>query len=370
MIVPGRIYSIAHKEARHIFRDPLTLAMAVGMPVLLVTFFGFVYNFDVRNVRLVTFDHDQTLQSRQLADVFAGSQYFKVSGAVDSGSPVDLVDKEAAKAVLVIEPGFGKDIARGATAKAQILLDGADNQTAGVVMTYLAGVQKAAPARLLDRKISEPVELRTRFLFNPELNSRWFVVPGLFVVIMGILSILLTALTIAREWETGSMELLLSTPAQPAEIIIGKLAPYVVLGLGGVLFVYLAARFGFGIPFRGSHVLFLFACLMFLSTTLAQGLMISVITRQQQLAMQMANMTGLMPSLLLSGFIFPVESMPTFFRYLTAVIPARWFMMICRGIFLKGEGLADLAKPLTILAIINFVFIVRAVKKFKKDLEP
>ena len=214
------------------------------------------------------------------------------------------------------------------------------------------------------------MELRTRFLFNPELNSRWFIVTGLFVVAVGVLSILLTALTVAREWETGSMELLLSTPVRPLEIILGKLAPYMGLCLGAVALVYAAARLAFGVPFRGNHLVFLLACVLFLACTLAQGLLISVVTRQQQLAMQLSNITGLLPATLLSGFIFPVESMPLFFRVLTSLLPPRWFIDCCRGIFLKGAGLRELAVPLGALTLIATGLILLATKKFKRDLEP
>lgn len=364
-----RARSIARKEIHHIWRDPFTLAMALGMPVALVLFFGFVYDFNVRDISLYVFDRDQTKQSRELKDVFSSSQYFKVHTGAANVEPLPLLDSERAKAVLVVEPGFAKKIERGEGAPVQMTVDGADNQSAGVIVGYLAGIQASANERLLGQRVAPPIKLDSRYMFNSELNSRWFVIPGLVTVVIGILSILLTALTVAREWESGSMELLLSTPVQPMEIIIGKLTPYTVLGLGGVALVYIAARLGFGVPFKGSHLLFIITCLMFLSTCLSQGLVISVVTRQQQLAMQLANISGMLPSLLLSGFIFPVESMPTFFVYFTSFIPAKWFMMICRGIFLKGAGVMDLMKPLVALSIINSFFLFVAARKFKKDLE-
>lgn len=378
----SRALSMAKKEVRHILRDKLTLAMALGMPVLMVLFFGFVFDFDVRDIRMTVVDRDQTTSSRQFIDVFRGSKFFLIDEKPAQKKPLRLLESEQAKAVLIIEPGFGKDIRRGQSASVQIVIDGADNQTASVIAGYLAGIQRAAVRKLFPsgpvvhghkaqlRMSPAPINLQTRFLFNTELNSQWFIIPGLTVVVVGILSILLTALTVAREWESGSMELLLSTPVQPFEIIVGKLAPYTILGLGGIVLVYLAARLGFGVPFKGNHVLFVISCLMFLATTLSQGLVISVITRQQQLAMQMANMTGMLPSLLLSGFIFPTESMPAFFQVITSIIPARWFMQICRGLFLKGSELTDLTKPFIALAVIQFLMLMLAARKFKRDLEP
>jgi ABC-2 type transport system permease protein len=366
----SRILSIAKKEVKHIIRDPFTLALALGLPLILVTFFGYAINFDVRNIRLFSIDRDHTRASRELIEVFDSSEFFKVTSGLSRPKLLHALDIEKASVILVIEPNFGKDLGLGKTAEAQVVLDGADNSTAGVILGYLAGIQKAAIKKLTKSSSASLIELKTRFIFNPELNSRWFIIPGLAVVVMAILSVLLTALTVAREWENGSMELLLSTPVKPIEIIMGKLAPYVFLGLASVFLIYLIARVGFGVPFLGSHMLFLVCCLLFLGTTLSQGLLISVVTRQQQIAMQLSIVTGLLPSLLLSGFIFPIENMPIFFQYFTAILPARWFIMICRGIFLRGAGISELFKPFLVLGIMNLLLITISTKRFKRDLEP
>ena len=212
--------------------------------------------------------------------------------------------------------------------------------------------------------------IRTRFLFNPELNSRWFIVPGIFVIIVGLISSLLTALTVAREWENGSMELLMSTPVRPLEIILGKIGPYLAMSLFSVILVYGLARLVFAVPFEGSHLVFLLATGMFLAATMAQGLVISVVTRQQQLAFQLAMNTGMLPIQLLSGFIYPVESMSPFFRYLTTILPARWYMTIARALFLKAPTLTMLAKPFGALTVLSVLFVMFALRKFKMDLEP
>ncbi|HRY29929.1 MAG TPA: ABC transporter permease [Elusimicrobiota bacterium] len=365
-----RALSIARKEVRHIRRDPFTLAAGLGIPVLLVLFFGFVMDFDVRDIRLLVQDADRSRASRELLELFRASGHFDARSADPVADPAALLAREKAKAVLVIPPGFGRDRDRGVPARAQVLLDGADNSTAGVILSYVAGIQQAAARRGAGADAAEPVEVRTRFLFNPELNSRWFVVPGLAAVVIGLLAVLLTALTVAREWENGSMELLLSTPVRPLEILVGKLAPYVALGMGGVLLVYLTARFVFDVPFEGSHALFFSASFLFLGAALGQGLLISVTTRQQPLAMQLGIVTGLLPSLLLSGFVFPIESMPLFFRALTALLPVRWYMTVTRGIFLRGAGPADLWVPLTVLTAMSLALSALALKKFKTDLEP
>ena len=366
---PHRAWSVARKEVMHILRDPFTLSLALGLPVMLVTFFGYAIDFEVRDIRLAVADRDAGPAARRLKEIFSASGYFRVLET--QGNPVGMIDARQADAALFLEPGFSRDALGGKPAKAQFVLDGSDNSKGAVMVAYLPGIQRAAAARIYGAApAAAPLSVETRFLFNPELSSRWFMVPGLGAIIIGLLAILLTAMTVAREWENGSMELLLSTPVRPLEIIIGKLAPYGLLVLTGVFFVYLAARLVFGVPFLGSHLLFLAACLLFITAALSQGLFISVVTRQQQVAMQLAIISGLLPSMLLSGFIFPVESMPAFFRYFTMILPPRWFMVAARGIFLKGSGLRELAVPLAALAGLSLLLLALALKKFKTDLEP
>ena len=365
-----RVLAIARKEVMHILRDPFTAGMALGLPIILVVYFGFAIDFDFRNVKLALYDFDNTRQSRELADVFLASGYFKLDkGAFPAGMTGE-VETEKDFGSVVVSPGFGRKIASGDSGDVQILIDGADNQKTGIITRYLGSMQKAVAARLTGQAPAAPVEIRTRFLYNPELNTRWFIVPGLIVIVVGLLSILMTSLTVAREWENGSMELLLSTPVQPMEIVVGKIFPYVAIGLMGTVLVYATARLVFGVPFEGSHLLLILAVLIFIIASLAQGILISVTMRQQSKSMQLSFISGFLPSLLLSGFIFPVESMPLFFRYLTALLPPRWFMTIIRALFLKGSNLFELAVPFTALILLSFIPIIAASKRFKKDLEP
>jgi ABC-2 type transport system permease protein len=279
------------------------------------------------------------------------------------------VAAERAKAALVIPPRFEKDLLAGRAGRAQILIDGADNSTVGPVSDYVATIQTLASERIAGADLTPSYELRTRFLFNPELNSRWFVIPGLTVVIMAILSIFLTALTVAREWENGSMELLLSTPIEPLEIIVGKAAPYALLASVSISFVYVIARTVFGVPFVGHLWVFALGCAIFLVTYLAQGLLISITTRQQTIAMQVSMLTGMLPSNMLSGFIFPIASMPKFFWYFTMLLPARWFMVIARHTFLEGSSLAQLVGPFAALSVSCVVMVTLATRKFKRTRE-
>jgi len=321
-------------------------------------------------VALAVWDADRTQSSRRLLDTFGSSEYFLIQHAGSPQEAMNLVSAERARAALIIPPRFETDLFSGRGAEAQILVDGSDSSTVGPVLGYVGRIQYIASQRIGGFDLEPPYEMRTRFMFNPELNSQWFMVPGLTVVVMSLLSVLMTALTVAREWENGSMELLLSTPVQPLEIIAGKLAPYGVLGIVTIVIVYVVARTIFNVPFVGNLWVYGFGALLFLVTYLAQGLLISVVIRKQMLAMMIALLSSLMPSFLLSGFIFPLESMPKFFQYMTMVFPARWFMQISRDTFLKGTSLFDLGVPFLALAGTCTLMIVLSVNRFKSDLEP
>lgn len=366
----SRTRAIAQKEMYHILRDPFTLALSIGLPIFMTFVFGYAIEFNVKNIHLAVHDADQSQTTRQLVESFGSSQYFLIDYISSPMEAQKAISGEKDRAALIIPGNFQKDLFSGRNAQAQVLLDGSDNSTVGPILSYTQTIQKQASQKLANFNPPQPFELKTRFLFNSELNSRWFVIPGLVVVIMAILTVLLTTLIVAREWENGSMELLLSTPVEPIEIIIGKLLPYGVLALLAVVFLYLISRTIFGIPFRGSLLVFGFGCILFLITYLAQGLLISVIARKQQIAMQIGIMSGLLPAQLLSGFIFPIESMPLFFQYLTMLLPARWFMVIARQSYLKGSTFLEMGIAFFALSLGCTVMIGLATRKFKKDLEP
>ncbi|MBU0745102.1 MAG: ABC transporter permease [Gammaproteobacteria bacterium] len=364
-----RAVAIAQKEVYHIIRDPFTIALSIGLPIFMVIVFGFAIEFNVKNIHLAVYDADKTQTSRGLIDTFGKSAYFIIDDVSSPEVAEQSIMRDRDRAALIIPGGFQKELFAGRISPVQLLLDGSDNSTVAPILSYLASIQKIAAKRLADFDPAQNIDIKTRFLFNSELNSRWFVIPGLMVAIMSILSVLLTALTVAQEWENGSMELLLSTPAEPLEIIVGKLVPYAILGLGSVIFVYAVSRLLFCVPFRGNLFVFGFGSVLFLVTYLAQGLLISIVTRSQHIAMQFAMLTGLLPAQLLSGFIFPIESMPTFFRYFTMILPARWFMVISRESYLKGSTFFDLWIPFLALVVLGWTMIFLATRKFKRDLE-
>ena len=363
-----RILSIANKERHHILRDPYALTIAIIVPVFIVLVFGMVIDFDVRDVKISFLDQDQTSTSRELLKRFDSSGYFVLSKSVKGIDEAFLTLEEGKeKAYIHIPPQFEKRVLGGEVAQIQVVLDGADNSTAGVVLGYLGKLNGFLNNSVLEKRF--PNLINERYIFNPQLQSSWFVVPGLSAIVLALISILLTSLTVSKEWENGSMELLLSTPVKPIEIILGKMLPYLLIGLFALFLVLVVAFFVFGIPFTGNFLVFLVASIIFLVSCLAQGMLISVIAKNQQLSMQISMITGLLPSLLLSGFIFPVENMPKFFYYFTSFLPARWYIQISRSIFLKSAGILDVVLPLVLLFLLAMLLVFLALKKFKPNLE-
>ncbi|GHS92179.1 ABC transporter permease [Alphaproteobacteria bacterium] len=370
MVNQRRTVAIFNKEIRHILRDPFTLIFSLVMPVVMVLLFGTAIEFNVREVPTVYVDQDHSQTSRTFLNTLGSSQYFKITPVASAHEGIRWIERERARAMIIIPPQFEHFLLGAQEGKLQVLVDGTDNSSGNALVGYLGAIQAKTLQNLSksDHPASEGA-LKTRFLYNPELSSRWFTVPALTAVVMAILSILLTALTISREWENGSMELLLSTPVRPMEVVLGKMLPYALLGLISVFVVYIIARTLYGIPFIGQLWIFWVATLMFLLTYLGQGLLISTLIRNQQAAIQFALMIGMMPSMLFSGFIFPIEHMPTFFQGITACFPARWYVTIVRDQFLKGSSALELFLPLFMLFVFTCMAIRLCTKTFKGNLE-
>jgi ABC-2 type transport system permease protein len=363
-----RCKSIFQKETKHILRDPFTLILAVIIPLLIVMILGNSIEFNLKEISTVVVDHDKTKESQELIRTFNSSNYFKTYFKDSPSEAFQEILKENARVVLYIPPDFDKNIASGQIAKAQILLDGANNSTVTAVNSYLYNISTMASAKITNTPIQNEF-LKTRLLFNPELNSKWFAIPGLTAVIVAIVCILLTSLTICKEYELGSMELLLSTPIEPTEIIIGKVIPYAFLGWAGFCIVYFASKFVFDVPFFGNFWILLLATMIFIIDYLAIGMYISVTARQQQVAVQIALILGLLPTALLSGFVFPVEYMPKLLQYFAMIFPAKWYMTVIRAEFLKASPISDLMMPLIILSSQGIIVICATVSKFRRTLE-
>ena len=366
-----RTKAIFAKEFKHIFRDPFTLMMALLLPLLIVLILGNAIEYNVKSIDLAYWDHDKTQASRKLIETFGSSDYFRPYDVASPKEGLSDLTAERAKMVLIIPPDFEKEIMAGRTGTVQIMLDGADNSSISAIMTYLSTINVNAIYKIRDVPVSKETVLaiKTRHLFNPELNSRWFAVPGISAVIIALVAIMLTALTVCKEWEQGSMEMLLSTPVSKLEIMIGKLLPYAVLSFCGFWIVFLAARIIFSVPFQGSYLILISATLLFILGYLAMGLYISVISHEQQIAVQYASFVGLLPTALLSGFIFPVEYMPKIFQWVSAVFPARFYVELTRDQFLKGSTFEDLSYVFIAMSAQTIILMTACVIGFKRTLE-
>lgn len=371
MISLRRTAAILRKECMHILRDPFTLIFSLIMPIVMVLMFGSAIEFNVRNVPTDYLDQSHSQASRVFLNTLSSSGYFKTHAVDSTREGTQRLEREQSKALVVIPPDFESRLLGKGQGKLQILLDGTDNTSGTALSGYLGTIHAKTMKNLFqgDTQAVSPITLKTRFLFNPELNSQWFIVPALAAVVMAILSILLTALTISREWENGSMELLLSTPVRATEVILGKMIPYAFLGLFAVVLLYILARTLYGLPFVGSPLLFWVSTLLFLVTYLGQGLLVSTMIHNQQAAVQIALVLGLLPTMMFSGFIFPIESMPQGFQYLTAIFPARWYVQIARNQFLQGSMFHELIIPFAVLIFYVYAIVQLCILKFKENLE-
>jgi ABC-2 type transport system permease protein len=374
-----RVLALMRKEALHIRRDPRSLYLAVGLPVIMLLLFGYAITLEVRRMPVGVIDQDGSPAGRELIARVTSTGYFELKRlSADFGGAVRALDDGTVRIFLVLPHGFAKALARGENASVQLLVDGSDSNSALIAMGYLSQIiQDYSRSILLERIRSRGgeltalpgVDMRTRIWYNPDLKNAYFVVPGVIAVVMMIMAVILTSLTVAREWETGTMEQLIATPARPFEIVLGKLLPYFVLGLVQMTLVVLFGRLLFRVPLRG-NLLFLFgiSCL-FLICGLGEGLLISVAAKSQQLAFSLSILTSLLPTYLLSGFAFPIASMPPFIRAVTAIVPARYYLAAIRAVFLKGTGPAALWSEIGPLALFAVVIVALCARKMKLRLE-
>ena len=367
----SRLLAIARKEVIQLRRDPRSLAMAFLMPALLILLFGYVISFDVKDIRLAVLDEDRSARSRELVDAFTGSGYFRVAARLaryaDAGP---LLERGAVRMVLVVPPGFARDLGAGRPAAVQALVDGGDANTAAIALNYARAIVLAYSARAVLRgtTLAAPVSTESRVWYNEELKSSNMIVPGLIAVVMMVVAAMLSSLTIAREWERGTMEQLAATPVHRVEVIFGKLAPYLAIGLVDVGVAVLVGRLVFGVPFRGSALWLLGTTFFFLLGTLGLGIFISAAVKSQLLATQTAMIATFLPSLLLSGLMFDIANMPFVLRMITHVVPARYFIVVTRGLFLKGVGPHVLWIQGVGMIVFAAVGLTLAVRAFRKEI--
>ncbi|MDH7500269.1 MAG: ABC transporter permease [candidate division NC10 bacterium] len=374
---PMRLWAIARKEFLHILRDPRSLAMAIAIPLLQLLLFGYALTLDVDHVPMVVWDQSQSRPSRELIARFDGSRYFSLRQQVESyGQMERAIDSGQVLVGLVIPRSFAGLIESGRPVSVQLIVDGSDSNTATLAIGYAEAVvqthSQEMGIRILERMGSRPppppLDLRPRAWFNAEMQSRNFIIPGLIAVIMNVIAALLTSLTVAREWENGTMEQLISTPVKGPELILGKLTPYFAIGMFDVLLAVLMGKYLFQTPLRGDPALVFAVASLFLIGVLSVGMLLSVLTKSQLLSSQAAMIVSYMPALLLSGLMFAISNMPRPLQVISMLLPARHFVKALRSIYLKGLGFSFLVLEIVILLAFAALITALAHASFRKKL--
>ncbi len=369
-----RFYAIFRKEGVHIVRDWRSLGLALAIPAMLLLLFGYALTLDVDKIPTAIYDQDRTPQSRDLIGHFQGSRYFNIVDLNATYSSIEKsIDKSNIIVGMVIPKDFGRSILSSETAQVQLILDGSDSNTASIASGYASALIATYSGEVRDRelslrgtpKVKMPVDVRIRMLYNSELKSKNFIIPGLISVILMLIAAMLTSLTIAREWESGTMEQLLSTPVRPIELLMGKLCAYFVLGMADMALALILGIGVFKVPLHGSAVLLAISSMLYLFGALCWGILLSTVARTQQMAFQFSLLTSFLPAFLLSGFIYPLENMPWIIRQISRIFPARYFVSILQGVFLKGIGFAFLWTDLLFLLVYAVLVFTIANKKLR-----
>ncbi|HWC99399.1 MAG TPA: ABC transporter permease [Candidatus Sulfopaludibacter sp.] len=372
-----RLRAVLIKELHHITRDSRSLGMALAVPVMMLLLYGYALSLDVDRVPTLVYDQDGTTASRELVKQFQGSRFFDIRGVVDGYGPIQRgIDSNKILLGVVIPRQYSENAAAGREAPVQLLLDGSDSNTASIVMGYAESLVRNYSLQLRmgmqNRRGGErggpPVDARLRVWYNSSLESKNYVVPGLIAVILQIIAALLTSLTIAREWEMGTMEQLLSTPLRPAEMVLGKMLAYFVVGVADAAMAVLVGILVFGVPLRGNFLLMALSLCVFLVGVLFWGVFVSAAAKTQLQAYQMGLLSSFLPAFLLSGFVYEIQTMPTVIQVVTYIIPARYVVTLMKGIFLKGVGLEVLWAELGLLTLYATIVFLLATRKVNQKL--
>jgi len=353
------------KEFKHIFRDKRTLIILFGMPIVLVVLFGFAIRTEIKNANIGVLDYAHDAYTQKLKHRLVASGYFNISENLKSDTQIEKIfQKGKTKLVVVFPQNFGKDLVNTKKADIQLITDASDPNTANILTGYLQAVfrQFSVDEGVL---LQSNFDIETRMVYNPESKSVYMFVPGVMTIILMLISAMMTSITIAREKELGTMEILLVSPLKPTSIVLGKMLPYLVLSLINATTILLLGFFVFEMPMLGSYLLLFLEILLFVLASLIIGLLISTVSNSQQIAMLLSLMGLVLPTILLSGFIFPISSMPSILQYLSHLIPAKWFIIIVKNIMLKGTGLNAIGLETGVLFLMSIVLMMLTIKKFK-----
>jgi ABC-2 type transport system permease protein len=364
------LWGLLRKETYHILRDRRTLAVLIFMPVVQVILFGFSIRTDVKNVRLAIVDPAPDATTLAIRARFGATDVFRTVAVLSSESQLDaLFQTDTVQVAIQFQPGFGQRLAAGEIAQVLVVTDATEPNTGSARQAYVNAVIQSYDNDRQQRRGGVRIVPQVRARFNPTRESTNLFVPGLMAMVLTIISALMTALSLTREKETGTMEALLVSPLKPWQIIIGKVAPYLVIGFISVLAVLAEARLVFHVPLRGRMTLLLAEGTLFTLVALALGILVSARTSSQRVAMMGAMLGTMLPTQMLSGFIFPIESMPRALQYLSNIVPAKWFVLVARGIMLKGVGLTFLWRETLILGVMTLALLVASARSFKVRLQ-
>lgn len=367
-----RFLGFVRKEFLHIFRDYRTLIILFGIPASQIILFGFVVTNDLKNAGIAIIDNSRDEITRSITSRLLASDFFYPAAELRSESEIDALFKAGdVKAVIVFGDNFGKRLVSEGTAHIAIVADGSEPNVASLVTGYAGAIITESILEIAAETggLIMPVIPEVRMMYNPELRSHFMFVPGVITLILILVCALMTSVTITREKEFGTMEVLLVSPLRPIQIILGKVAPYFFLSFINVIVILLLSWFVFRLPVKGSLILLLAECMLYILMGLSLGIMISTMASTMQQAIFISFLGLLLPSLLLSGFIFPIEYMPEVYNYVSAILPPRWFVVIIKSIMIKGSGLADIWRETLFLAVATLLFILVSVRKFKARLE-
>jgi ABC-2 type transport system permease protein len=372
-----RLVAMARKEVLQIIRDPRSVAIVVAMPVIMMLAFGYGVSLDIKHIPVYVLDREGSRQSQDLLKRFQASEYFHVVQTVDNyPALVRAIDEGRCRFAIVVPWDFSRRLNAGGPVSVQALIDATDSNTANLAIAYSQAVVQAYSQKVqldwLRRRgqsdVRAPISVDARTWFNENLESMDNIVPGVVAIVMAVIGTFLTALTISREWERGTMEQLISTPVTALEIMLGKLAPYFVIGLLDTCLCALLGIWWFGVPFRGHWSVFFLSSTLFLLVVLSVGYFFSVVAKSQLAASQISLLATFLPAFLLSGFVYPIDQMPVAIQVITYILPARYYMAIIRNVFLKGSAITLLWKDLSALALFAVILVLLATRAFKKKL--
>ncbi len=365
----NRVLAFIEKEFIQSIRDSRTLIISIIIPAIMLVLYAYAITYDIKNIPVAVFNQDSGVLSTELISKFDNSEYFEIINYYSIEGLTKSLDRNKVKIAVIIPKNFSRDLTNHQQVEIFTIIDGSDSNTARIAMNYFFGVYQDFLKENLGIEDFSRINFKKQILYNKEMKSLYFTIPGLIAILLMIIGVELTATSIVKEKESGTIETLYTTPISNFAILVGKVIPYLIIGMFDALIVFFVATVWFGIPFRGSFLLFLGTTSIFLVTCLSLGILISTFTHTEQGAMVIAFLISLLPSIILSGFIFPIENMPVLLQYFTYLVPARYFIVILRDIFLKGSGVFAIKQEIFSLVIFSVIFLSAAWARMKKRLD-